>query len=467
MSTVAVVVTCHGEYLSWLPDALTSIDRQYPQAAERVVVFDGCDVPDWLSPDWKAYRGQWGHPSPARNHGMAHTSAPWLVFWDADNVMPPGFLEASLRAVRAAPPEVGIVYSDVQLCDMSLRPAGKWTMPEWDYWALRAENYVDTAAVWRREAIDLAGGWSTRANCFEDYALALDITERGWKAKKRPGPPVLMRQHENSRMGSRAKERQLFQDIWKARSLAIVTLLAGRQTTLPIWEEFLLGAELPPKTSLYVVDNSGSPEFHHRALAACDRIAGERGLRHMDLTASGTPYEPRPGEPYLTRERHLHVARLYGSVLPRVREDLVLTLEDDIAPPPFAIRALGEQIGFPSWGKYGAVAGAYDMGDGHLCGGRDDGGLGSSIAWSDLPPHPIDAGCVGGGCTVWANWVLADLPVNFWWHQGLGWDWSLSSQIRRRGYRLRIHGGVHCVHHLHGSLRETIGGPLVTLKSGG
>jgi Glycosyl transferase family 2 len=446
---LAVVVVCHGDYLRWLPAALQSIDRQRPRPTERVVVFDGCDIPTDLGPGWRAFRGDWGHPSSARNRGLAETVSPWVIFCDADNIMAPGHIEAVQRAVASAPSDVGIIYSDIQYCDESLRLLNKWPTPDWDYWSLRAENYIDTASVWRREAVDLAGGWSTRSSCFEDYALALDVTEAGWKAQHRPGPPIMMRAHPGSR--SAAQDRN---NVWRCRSLAVVSLLAGRESTFPIWEEFLLKAELPPKTALYVVDNSGSPGFTALASSACNRLAAERGFTHVDFQSVGSRYEPAPGEPYMNRDRHLHIARLYTGVIPRVREDLLLTLEDDIAPPLNAVRLLGEQIGCPSWGRYGAVGAAYDMGDGFLCGGRDDGGWGSPIAWDNLPFEAIDAGCVGGACTMWANWALSRQPVNFWWDQGLGWDGSLCTQMHRRGFGVRIHGDVRCVHHLQGALRN-------------
>jgi hypothetical protein len=455
---LAVVVVCHGDYLRWLPVALESIDRQRPRPTERVVVFDGCEIPRGLRLGWRAFRGDWGHPSPARNRGLAETVSPWVIFWDADNIMAPGYIEAVLKAVGSAPSDVGAIYSDIYYCDESMRLLSKWATPEWDYWSLRAENYIDTASAWRREAVDLVGGWSTRSSCFEDYALALDVTEAGWKARHRPGPPTMMRVHPGSRSAAQNQDNGRLNNVWRARSLAIVSLLAGRDSTFPIWEEFLLEADLPPKTALYVVDNSGSPDFTARAFAACNRVAAERGFSHIDFRSTGSHYEPTLGEPYMSRGRHLHIARLYGEVIPRVREDLLLTLEDDIAPPPDAVRQLGEQIGCPSWGRYGAVGAAYDMGDGFLCGGRDDGGWGSGIAWDDLPFEPIDAGCVGGACTVWANWALAGQPVNFWWDYGLGWDGSLCTQMRRRGYGIRIHGNVRCVHHLQGALRHEVAG---------
>jgi glycosyltransferase involved in cell wall biosynthesis len=152
MSNIAVVVTCHEAYLKWLPDALTSIVRQSAGASEYVVVLDGCSAA-LLDGRWRVVVGASGHPSAARNAGMAATSAKWVIFWDADNVMAEGYLEATARAITGVSSEVGIIYPDIQYCDALMGPQLFWATPQWDYWKLREENYIDTASVWRREAL--------------------------------------------------------------------------------------------------------------------------------------------------------------------------------------------------------------------------------------------------------------------------------------------------------------------------
>jgi hypothetical protein len=456
MNEIAVVVTCHAPYLRWLPEALASIDGQAPVPDETVLMLDGCRSAESVSDRWRVIEGDWGHPSGGRNAGLAASSAPWLVFWDADNVMPDGYLAALRHEIDAAPPDLGVIYPDIQYCDEQLQPQSLWIVPEWDYWDQRAENCIDTAGAWRREAVELAGGWSERTGgVFEDYALALDVTALGWKAKRLGGPPVLMRLHAGGRLQRRWQDGGALTDLWRARSLAIVTLLAGRDATFGVWEHFLRHAELPPRTALYVVDNSGRDDFSRRALDACRAIADERGLSHVDFAVSGQPYRASAEEPYFVRERHLHVARLYASVLPRVTEDLVMTLEDDIEPPLDAPRRLGEVIAFVSRGKVGAVGAAYSMPQNEdvVCLGWAGEGWGSALNWHELPTEPMDVNSIGGGCTVWANWALRGQPINFWWDRDLGWDGALCMQLRQRGFDVRVHGGVRCRHHLHGKVR--------------
>jgi glycosyl transferase family 2 len=451
MSDLAVVVTCHAPYLRWLPEALDSVDRQVPEPAERVVVLDDCEAPRLDHRGWRRVHGGWRHPAGARNAGLAATRAPWVIFWDADNVMAAGFLAATQRAIRAAPPERGILYPDLHRCDERLTPGAYWALPEWDYWDLRAENCVSTASAWRRAALDMVGAWPEGTRALDDYALALRVTAAGWTAAKLDGPPVLWRTHDSQRH----RASSLRTNIWRARSLAIVSLLAGRDDTFDRWAGFVLEAELPPRTALYVVDNGGRPEFTRMAFDTCQRITAARHLTHLDYGSVGSRYDGAPGESWFAEGRHRHVARLYASVLPRVGEDLILTLEDDMDPPRDAARRLGEEIGFRGQGNVGVVAAAYPMPHDQrvACAGWGaDGGerWGPSVGWEQLSGDAMGVDFVGGGCTVWANWAVRDHPVHPQWRHQLGWDAVLCLAVRRRGFGVRLHGGVRCRHHVHG-----------------
>jgi hypothetical protein len=458
---IAVVVAWGGEHAEWLSAALHSIDGQVPAPEERCLVVDSADDQAIVtareavssSGQWTIRQGCWREPAVARNEGVAVTRSPWVVFWDADNPMPPGFLAAVGREIRCCAPNIGIVYADIEYVNENCGNPSRWRVPDWDYWTLRKGNYIDTAAAWRREALELAGGWPVGLRSHEDYALALEVTRKGWMAKRREGPPIVKREHAASRTAARERDRTRQTDLWQVRSVAVVSLLAGRTSTYQRWEKFLCAADLPRHTALYVVDNSGNAEFTRRVHQTCQELASTRQFDHVSLAVRPSRYVEQQGEGYFTRDRHLHIARLYASVLPTLSEDLVLTLEDDVEPPPDALRRLAGQFRCDAPENYGAIAAAYDMGDGRLCAGRPDGGWGSPIYWHQLPGEPIEAGCVGGGCTLWANWALSSQPIPFRWYEGLGWDGSLCMALRHRGYRIAVHGDVRCKHHVHGLVR--------------
>jgi glycosyltransferase involved in cell wall biosynthesis len=203
-----VVVAWDGQHAEWAGEALDSIWAQHPQPSERVLVIDnpaGLGLLSRLAGDprnrgWTVLHGAWGDPAAARNLGFAHTRSGWVVFFDADNVMAPGYVDAVCRAARSARPQVGILYPDIQYVGADLSGSGVWRVPDYDYWSLRGSNFIDTSSAWRREAVELAGCWPAGGGGFQDYALALEITRRGWTAQRREGPPVTMRLHEQRRL---------------------------------------------------------------------------------------------------------------------------------------------------------------------------------------------------------------------------------------------------------------------------
>jgi hypothetical protein len=254
-------------------------------------------------------------------------------------------------------------------------------------------------------------------------------------------------------MQEQLRQGTILNAFWEARSLAIVSLLAGREATFEGWVNFLMHAELPPHTALYVVDNSGRAEFTSKATAACQRLAESRGFAHITFASRQQLYQSQIGESYFVKGRHQHVANLYASVFSKIKEDLVMTLEDDVEPPLDAVRRLVEEIGYRSRGNIGAVGAVYAMPHDErlICAGANGPGeWGANMRWDQVPYEPFDANATGGGCTVWANWALRNYPIHLLWDKMLGWDGVLCTEIKRRGFRIRVHGGVRCDHHTHG-----------------
>ncbi len=450
--TIAIVLTCHGQYLQYLQAAVESIDRQIPQPEEKVAVFDGCAAPQWLRarPSWRIIQGNWANPNPARNVGLRQTRAEWIIWFDADDIMPDGYIAAMRQAISTVPRTVGIIYPDLYYVDQTLRLLYSRPMPEYDYWRLRRGNYIDTSSAWRRQAVEQAGGWDEDLPVLQDYTLALRITRLGWHGKKLQAPAVLKRRHGENRLQWEKEQQGLWREVlWQVRSMAVVTLHAGRWACLDEWIEWLRTAELPPERALYVVDNSGSREFG----AALRRLIWDEleGWRHIDIATVGSIYKPRPGERYDDLRRHAHVANLYAGVLPRVAEDVVLLLEDDVVPPVDAARRLHRYFGPDS--DVAAVGAAYPSPTcpQMACAARGRDYWHDMPRWDELGQRASEVGFVSGGCTLWANWALreclptyADLEDGKLW----GWETHLCREARERGYRILLDEGVRCRHRI-------------------
>ena len=132
-----------------------------------------------------------GYKAGALAHGLAHTDAPLVAVFDVDFRPPPDALRRLVAALRA---DGGLAFVQA-----------RWAHPGADRTLLgRAQGAVldlhfaveqtardraglalpfnGSAGVWRRAAIDAAGGW--RADTLaEDADLALRAQARGWRAR--------------------------------------------------------------------------------------------------------------------------------------------------------------------------------------------------------------------------------------------------------------------------------------------
>jgi glycosyltransferase involved in cell wall biosynthesis len=120
--------------------------------------------------------------SAARNHGLAHVTAPWISFLDDDDVWAPGHLAAMLDAVRA--PEVdgrklGLVYSGHLVVDRERYPTGVSPAPPSDDVRSRMDrfNFVGcpSRVVLRTQAVRDVGGFDVRLSILADWDLWVRI----------------------------------------------------------------------------------------------------------------------------------------------------------------------------------------------------------------------------------------------------------------------------------------------------
>lgn len=450
---VAVVLVCHEAYLKFLPDAVRSIQRQAVHADEKVLVLDGCEAPAHLNLEgWEVIKGSWANPNPARNAGMQFTKSPWLIFFDADNVMAADYIKVvkkSISSMKAAR-NIGFFYPDLQYCDEQLRPTRLLRVPEFDYWHARECTAFDTSSAWRRSALDMISGWDSSSRAWDDFRLVLRLSRLGWRGQPL-GHAVFMREHKVGVRRSMVDVAVRKTESFNFYSLTILTLLAGRKNTFEDLVKSLMELEIPAETSLHLVDNSGSTSFNLKLKQAVTLLME----RYATVTVSriGKPYKFKKDEPYLTFKRHFHVANLYAKLFQEINTDRLLTLEDDMVPPVDGLRKLSDELFVNS--RIGAVAGTYRSGShpDHACAAMDEERWYSVPRFEDVPKHPVFANFFGGGFTLYnMNAVRKSLPVLM--HQDgsyiMGWDGYLCREMRRHGYRLVLHGGVRVQHNAWG-----------------
>jgi len=130
-----------------------------------------------------------GYKAGALAHGLTLTQAPFVAIFDADFVPPPDFLRRTMGAFDDA--SVGFVQARWGHLDERYSWFTRLQALAIDFHFLVEQpvrsaagyftNFTGTAGVWRRAAIEDAGGWSART-LTEDLDLSYRAQLRGWNA---------------------------------------------------------------------------------------------------------------------------------------------------------------------------------------------------------------------------------------------------------------------------------------------
>jgi len=114
--------------------------------------------------------------------------------------------------------------------------------------------------------------------------------------------------------------------LWQARRHAILTLFAGRERPFAQLLNWYRHAELPPRTTIHWVDNSGNAEFHARLWRAAKVLSSRPEITGIAITRGD---RGRTSDSFSSI--HSHVASLYNTALRAMDADVIVTIEDDVA----------------------------------------------------------------------------------------------------------------------------------------
>jgi glycosyltransferase involved in cell wall biosynthesis len=183
---VSVIIPCFNQ-ACYLGEAIESALAQRGPSLEIVVVDDGSsDATRSVAERFREVRyiqQDNRGTAVARNRGLGSSGGEFIVFLDADDRLLPGAVEIGVRGLDEHP-DCGFAYGFVNV----IRPDGSlFSRPDQDavdhehYLRLLRHNYIWTpgAVLYRREAVESAGGFRSRAGGCADLDLNLRIS-RSW-----------------------------------------------------------------------------------------------------------------------------------------------------------------------------------------------------------------------------------------------------------------------------------------------
>ncbi len=349
---VAVIIPCHN-YSHFLVEALESVLWQTQSPAEVVVVDDASSdatrdiARAYESQGVRYLRGEWKSVCAARNGGAMATGAPFLIFLDADDILPPNYLE--LCRATMEDPTIAIAYGDMQEFGegKELR-----RMPEYDHAHLVRENYISSHAMLRRQVFDLVGGFHEFQNAHEDWDLWRRMMSFSWRAKK-IRTTVRYRLHPESRLHCAAKATKwsyCFNASLLEHPITIFTPFAGRREVLESYLKGLRSLRFRPELiRLHWFDTSGDPAFGEMLRTTMGTLPFGRTTYSAAPLPSLWKHTPQS----LIEQRvsnaknaqyyyELAVVRAYNHFLQSCDTEYALTLEDDIRLSPDALTRMFE-----------------------------------------------------------------------------------------------------------------------------
>ena len=273
---VAVIVPCFNDG-ALVTEAVASA-RATPEPIELVVIDDGSTdaatlaVLDELEADGVrvVHQENTGLPG-ARNAGVRATAAPYVFPLDADDLAVPEAL-VEMADLLDADPEAAVAFGDYTefgSIDEIVRATPAWLDP----FRLAYTNEYPVSALFRRTALEAAGGWHPIRYGYEDWDLWITLAERGLRgAHAGTGRVTYRRRLHGERMLTNAKRHH--RELWRTIRTRHPDLY-GRIAT------HRRASDLSPlRKALYPVVYGGRPRFawERRVKRALDR-AGVWTLR--------------------------------------------------------------------------------------------------------------------------------------------------------------------------------------------
>lgn len=242
---VSVVVTCHGEG-ELLEQAVRSVSESEP--VELVVVDDASedsttqDTLGALEAEGVTVLRQEtnGGVAKARMRGLAATSAPFVYPLDADDLALPGVLGRMADALEADREAAACVGDVVEFGDYELL---RTTPRRLDPYRVAFTNEYPITALFRRSAIEAAGGWQKLGDHhgYDDWNLWMSLAENNQRIVHLGAPGYCRRLH-GPRLNHKAKQhhRELYRTMREGHTGLFAQLASHRRRSdLPAAKKYL------------------------------------------------------------------------------------------------------------------------------------------------------------------------------------------------------------------------------------
>lgn len=356
---VSIIITCGPGYDRWVNDAIKSALCQGPDV-EVIVVYDRCHAPPEKWDTVKTRHIDAGNVQQARRTGLLAAQGEAILFLDADDILPNGFVREGLKVLTAETqkdPRVAGVYPNATYVDAShqyttTRP--NLRAPDWDRGEFERRNFmVISTLTW---AVALRGSWHQTSDhvVLEDHAMWSQLVADGWEFRPQRNYSLIVRTHADSLSQSQASPDYSVSFDIANQPITVFVAVSGREHCLDRLIAWLQG--LPGNCRLVLANNSGDTRVYHRLRQVNwqnydVRIYEEPAIR-------GLADQDRKNKA-VSRAVELKVCSIYNRAAQETRTPFLLTIEDDVIPTLTPTEAIAELAAGFIGPQVAAVGGLY------------------------------------------------------------------------------------------------------------
>jgi glycosyltransferase involved in cell wall biosynthesis len=382
----------------------------------------------------------------ARNRGAAASKGSYLIFLDGDDVMSSNYVEEHLNAMQDDTP---FVYGPAKAFgDFSVF----WDAPEWIESDLWRNNFVNTSAMWNRQAFEAAGRWRDGIKTMWDWDLSLRGSRLG--TPRRSNAILNYRQHAaswsaNNREKTHEQQEAFMPEVRKLNArVSVGSIISGRIPGLfPFWMSAVAQAarllDTPERPELVLLDNSNDSQL--RNLIEKEACRYWSTFQSIKIISFGEQVSNRHQNESERRDAVSHfMASACNQIRSEMSGDVHWLIEDDIMVPIQAGSDLLNAL-VSDWTPPNAVSGCYR--NRHIpnqyVGGWWKNNSPNEIC--ELPVETFEVDFAGTGCLMYWN----SRTPSYWssHFQGIpAHDWEWSMRLTQSRGRLLMLPQVCCDH---------------------
>ena len=338
---VSVVITCHANYGTYLPEAIRSVKEQTYPNIELIVADDSSfnvkkeDVAG-LPYYWLAFHSA----NKTRNFAFKKTHGAYVLFLDADDELLPSTISKFVYVMERD--EAAVVGGQIQRIEKSTRKKLETSpkFPTFDKESLFISNYIQTSALIRRKDFI---GFDEALTQFQDWDIWMRMSNLGKKIVHLPEVTLIYGVHgNNSQGGNMTLERykEYYREVLtKNMTITITTLFSGKDWAFDKYFKRLSELTFPKnRTRLLFFDDSNSEKFSKMLRNKLKKIRSK--YLGVDILSGGV--KPAGYEAYAVPN---HVATIYDRIRwLMIKSSHNFIWEDDELPPKDVITRLSKHF---------------------------------------------------------------------------------------------------------------------------